>query len=208
MDCADWVKMFSDGSVGLAALATAWVARKGVDAWSRELRGRAQFEAAKSLFKAVLKLRDSLQAARSPFISAAEFPEAYRAAGLRPDAKTEFEGFAHVFNTRWAPVWEAYREVEAQTLEAEALWGAKVRTKVDEVKGVIRTANAAVKAYMANVSADGDHFKTNQPFGQKVNAEAFGSDADEENALNKRLRAAVKAVEDELQPHLRRDKSD
>ncbi len=205
MECSDWVKMFSDGSLGLAALATAWVARKGVDAWSRELRGRAQFEAARSLFKVVLKLRDALQSARSPFIMAGEFTEAYQAAGLRPDTKTSVEGYAHVFNTRWAPVWEAYREVEAQTLEAEALWGAKVRGKVDEVKAVVRVANAAVHAYMDNLKADGDHFRTNPDFGQKMNAEAFGSDTDEDNAMNKRLRAAVKAVEDELRPQLSRD---
>lgn len=208
MDCADWVKMFSDGSVGLAALATAWVARKGVDAWSRELRGRAQFEAARSLFKAVLKLRDALQAARSPFISAAEFPDAYRAAGLNPDAKTEADGYAHVLNARWAPVWEAYREVETQALEAEALWGADVRGKVDAVKAVVRTVNAAIHAFMRNLQTGGEDFKANPPFGQKVRSEVFGSDSDDESELNKRLRTAVQAVEEEMRPHLRRDKAD
>lgn len=204
MECADLVKLFSDGAVGVAALATAWIARKGVDAWSRELRGRAQFEVARSLFKAVLRLRDALQAARSPFIAAAEFPEAYQKAGLNPDSKTEVDGYAHVLNVRWAPVWEAYREVETQALEAEALWGADVRGKVDAVKAVVRTVNAAVHAFMRNLQTGGEDFKANPPFGQKVRSEVFGSDSDDESELNKRLRAAVKAVEDELQPHLRR----
>lgn len=200
----DWVKIFSDGSIGIAALATAWIARQGVDAWSRELRGRAQFEVARSLFKSVLRLRDVLQAARSPFIAASEFPETYARAGLKPDAKTEEDAYAHIFNTRWAPVWEAYREVETQALEAEALWGTSVRGKVDDVKAVVRTVNAAIHAYMRNLRSDGEDFKANPPFGQKVRSEVFGSDSDDESEVSKRLRAAISAVEKELQPHLRR----
>lgn len=205
MDWAEAFKMFSDGAVGLAALGTAWMARKGVDAWSRELRGRAQFETARALFRSVLRLRDALQAARSPYILNEEFPDAYRAAGPQRDAATVVDGYAHMFNTRWTPVWAAYSDVEAQALEAEALWGAKARKKAEEVRAVVRLANTAVHAYLDNLRADNAHFNDNPEFARKVRSEAFASHTDEDNALNKQLRDAVKAVEDELQPHLRRD---
>jgi len=205
MDWADWIKVVSDGAVGLAALGTAWVASKGVDAWSRELRGRAQFETARALFRSVLKLRDALQAARSPYILNEEFSEAYRAAGSKRDTATVVDGYAHMFSTRWAPVWEAYSGVEAQALEAEALWGAKTRSKADDVRAVVRLASSAVHAYLDNLRADNGHFESNPEFERKVRSEVFATHPDDDNALSKRLRDAVKAVEDELQPHLRRD---
>lgn len=207
MDWAEAFKMFSDGAVGLAALGTAWMARKGVDAWSRELRGRAQFETARALLRSVLRLRDALQAARSPYILFEEFSEAYRVAGSKRDAATVVDGYLHMFNSRWAPVWEAYSDVQAQALEAEALWGAKVRSKAEDVRTVVRLANSAVHAYLDNLRADNAHFNDNPEFGQKVRSEALASHADEDNALNRQLRDAVKAVEDELQPHLRREKA-
>lgn len=52
--------------LGNAAAATATVAVIGIKNWSREIKGKAEFEIVRNLIRATYKLRDELQICRSP----------------------------------------------------------------------------------------------------------------------------------------------
>ena len=127
MPIEELVKAASDVVVALAAAVTASAAIYGVRSWARELHGRARFEVARSLAKATYRLRDAIQTARTPMIRGSEFPEDYRSSmGRKVKPEVEAQDYAHVFAARWEPLYAAYQDFDAQTLEAEALWGTAI----------------------------------------------------------------------------------
>ncbi|QPB83540.1 hypothetical protein CWC22_011300 [Pseudoalteromonas rubra] len=106
-----------------AAITTATVAILGLKSWSRELKGKAEFEVGRALILATYKLRDELKYARSPWICGYEFPEDYPRNSDEITAEIEANAHAHIYSKRWKPVAEAIQEFETQALEGEALWG-------------------------------------------------------------------------------------
>lgn len=81
---------------------------KGLEKWRQELEGKAHFEMARALARATYRMRDEIQSFRSPFYSAQEFPEGYTgSAGITVDEETK--AWAHIYRSRWAPVWSALR---------------------------------------------------------------------------------------------------
>jgi len=205
MSTAEILKTVSDIAVAIAAAVTACVAIYGIRSWARELHGRARFEVARSLAKAMYKLRDAIRVARTPMIVASEFPEGYRKSiGGKADLEVEAKAYSHVFSTRWEPIWTAYQEFDAQTLEAEALWGSAIRLKTDELRSLVRKLRAAMEAFVSNASSGGEDFRSDRDFGRQTRTEVFATTSDDSNELSKSISAAVKSVEKELLPHLRR----
>jgi hypothetical protein len=103
-----------------AAIITAMVAIKGLRSWSRELRGKADFELARNLIRSTYKLRDELSYCRSPLKLINELPEGYDPTKRSPSG--EAEAYAYFYANRFKPVAVAYQEFETQALEAEALY--------------------------------------------------------------------------------------
>lgn len=205
MSTAELIKTVSDVVVALAAAVTACVAIYGVRSWARELHGRARFEVARSLAKAMYKLRDAIRVARTPLIASSEFPEGYRSSiGGKADPEVEAKAYGHVFSARWEPIWSAYQEFDAQTLEAEALWGSAIRTKTDNLRALVRKLRAAMEAFVSNASSGGEDFRSDQAFGKQIRSEVFATSSDDKNEFSKSVAAAVESVEKELLPHLRR----
>jgi hypothetical protein len=198
-------KTVADIAVAVAAAVTAGVAVYGVKSWARELHGRARFEVARSLAKATYKLRDAIRVARTPLIVAGEFPEDYRSSlGGKADPEVEARAYAHVFSARWEPIAAAYQEFDAQTLEAEALWGEPVRSKTNELRVLLQKLRAAMEAFVANSSSGGEDFRADREFGKQIRSEVFATTSDDKNEFSKSVAAAVKSIEHELLPHLRR----
>ena len=151
-------------------------------------------------------MRDEIQLARSPLIRGNEFPEGYRNnLGLtKRDPENEANAYAYVYANRMKTVWEALQDFDAQSLEAEALWGTTIRTCTNELRTILQTLNAAQEAFIANVKAGGADFKMDQDFGKKIRSEISSSPTSLENPLNISLNAAIRSLENALRPHLRR----
>lgn len=203
MSCAETVSAVSDAILALAGVVTAGVAIYGVKSWARELRGRATFDVARSLARATYKLRESIRQARSPLIRAHEFPEDYDRAANKRSAESEGRAYAHIFTKRLAPVWTAYEEFDAQTLEAEALWGSAIREKTDQLRALVRKLSAAAEAYIDNEASGEENFSSDRDFGRQIRSEVFASPSQKDNELTNSIAAAVAAIENELRPHLR-----
>jgi hypothetical protein len=152
-----------DFIVAIAAIVTATVAVVGLSKWRQELRGRADFETARALIRAVYKPRDEIESARGRLTSSAEFPEGYDNVTERNSEKRA-DAWNHFFLNRWKPVAGALREVEAQGLEAEALWGAEIRELILRVRRCAHTLLVAMQSMIDNEKAGGDHFKHDQGF--------------------------------------------
>lgn len=101
-------------------------------------------------------------------------------------------------------MWRALEEFDAQSLEAEALWGQPIRECTEQLRTVLRTLNAALQAYVANERSGGEDFKMDKDFGKQIRSQVSSSPTNDENRLNVELSSAIKSIEDVLRPHLRR----
>ena len=193
-----------DITLAIAGAVTASVAVVGLQNWNRELRGRAAFEVARSLARATYKLRDELGNCRMPVIWAHEFPEGYKNAGINRSAQHEAEGYAHVYSNRLAPVIAALQEFDTQTLEAEALWGADIRSITERLRKCVWELRAAIEANISNIQGGGEDFTSDREFGKMIRAAVSAGPNDSSNQLSTRISAAVGEMEDALRPHLRK----
>lgn len=204
MTPAEIIAAAKDIVLAIAAAVTASVAVRGLSTWNRELKGKAAFDVARALAKSAYKLRDELQSCRSPLIRSAEFPAEHHASGSKRTPEQEAQAYAHVYSNRWSPVWGALQKFDTHTLEAEALWGAGVREKTDQLRKVVREVNVAIEAVIANASSGGEDFSTDREFGKQMRSTVAAVPGDEKNEVNAKLAAAIRGVEDELRPHLQR----
>ena len=72
---AYWLSALKDLAVAGAAVATAFFAYKGLSAWRSELKGKAEYQIAKDVLRAVYKVRDAFMVVRNPAIWQAEYPD-------------------------------------------------------------------------------------------------------------------------------------
>jgi hypothetical protein len=204
MNVPEIIAVVKDVFLAIAGATTATVAVIGLNNWNRELRGKATFDVARGLAKATYKLRDELMTCRSPLIRGTEFPDEYNLAGARKTPEQEAQAYAHMYSNRWGPVWSALQEFDTHTLEAEALWGSVIRTKTDELRKGVRELNIAIEAVVANAASGGEDFSADREFGRKMRSTVAAPPGDAKNELTRKLEAAIRGIEDELRPHLKR----
>ena len=193
-----------DVVLALAAIATVIVAFKGLNTWRRQLHGAAHFEAARGLAKAAYKVREKLQASRSPLLSAHEFPPEHHDSAARRSPEQEAKGYAYVYSNRWAPVGEAMQEFDASVLEADVLWGKPVRDTSDRLRQVVREVNVAVDALIANAASRGEDFSSDKEFGKRMRSTVSALPTDSKNEINGKLAASTQTLDELIRPHLQR----
>lgn len=205
----EWIAPAKDAVVGIAALITAFVAVLGVQSWRRELRGRAEFDIARSLLMSTYKVREALRASRSPMIIGSEFPQPYQERYF--DKKTEreeAEAYAHVYMNRLRPVFEALQEFDARRLEAEVLWGQDVRTVTDRVRQCVFELQAAVEAVVDDKMSGGTDFKNDREFAKKVRGEISWSPSESANEFSREIASSIAGVESIVRPHMKQGRRD
>jgi len=201
----EYITAIKDTCLSVAAIITVLVAISGLKSWKKELRGKADFEVARGLIRATYKLRDEITYSRSPFTSVNEFPEDYDP--LNKSAEKKAEAWAYIFMNRWKPITDAIQEFEAQTLEAEALWGKDIKDIAFELRRCSQTLRIAMEAMVSNMASDNEDFKSDKDFCQKIKSEVWqgwgGSKGKDE--LGDEIKIAVENIEKELRPHLKRN---
>jgi len=196
--------IIKDVIVSIAAIVTASIAVFGITSWRRELRGKSDFDAARRLMKSTYMLRDSITAARDPLISGYEFPEGYDGDAFgNATAEDKAKAYFHVFNNRWKPIIEALQEFDTATLEAEAIWGAGIKVKTNTFRKTLSKLQAAKQMHVQNMLRDNNYLDDNMA--QTIHRDLFDTvRMGEENELSNDIDAAIKAIENETQPHLKR----
>jgi hypothetical protein len=201
-DFATGLAAVKDFLVAIAAIVTAVVAIVGLTKWREELRGKADFEVARALIRATYKMRDYIGSARAHLTSSAEFPAGYDSSTA--NATKRAEAWQHFFWNRWKHVAEALREVEAEALEAEALWGPEIREPILRVRRCAHTLFVAMQTMIENEASGNEHFEHDRDFGVRTRSTAFGSMDDDKNQFSRELAGAVTALEAAVRPHMKR----
>lgn len=194
------ITIIKDIFISIAAVTTAYVAYTGLEKWKKELNGKANFDTARALIRATYKLRDEIEYSRSPFIPVGEFPKDYDP--IHKTDETKGDAFAYVYRKRWEPIVEAMQDYDAYVLEAEALWGAKIKEKTDVLRSCIIELRAAMDAVIYNEYSGGEDFKDRE-FGKDIRAKVSNTHKDK-NELTLKIIAAIKGIEGEVSPHINR----
>ncbi|MFT6910353.1 MAG: hypothetical protein ACJAS1_007081 [Oleiphilaceae bacterium] len=195
--------IIKDIALSLAAITTATVAILGLKSWSRELKGKAEFEVGRALILTTYKLRDELKYTRSPWLAGHEFPDDYPISSKDRTPEIEANAYAYVYANRWKPVAEAIQSFETQALEGEALWGKPMREKTNEMKQCARNLQVSIDAFIHNKSEGGESFRSDREFGKSIQSDVWAGN-DKENKLTIQITNAVEALEEEIRPHLKR----
>ena len=113
---ADWI-------VAIAASATVAIAGLGLFLWKRQLRGRAEYEAAMSVLESAYGVLDGIKHVRRPMISMGEYLTSAEAREIEYDPKKldQLNGF--VYEDRWVVLSAAIDRFDTARRRGQVLWG-------------------------------------------------------------------------------------
>lgn len=170
----DWpgtMSFIKDLIVAVAAIVTASAAWLGVSKWRAEESGKADFDLARRLGRAIFRFRDAMASARRPLTGNSEFPD-----GKQPIAGSganEASAYAHLFSGRFKLVQESALEVLALRNEAEALWDKEIVEKLRKLINQAVRLRVAMNAFVSDKRSFGASFKHNEDFGNVIEARVF-----------------------------------
>ena len=199
MAWADVITIIKDVVISGAAIATAYAAVTGLNKWSSELKGKANFDVARDLLRAVYKIRNEVEFCRSPMIFAHEFPDWYRGSLGKHDDDEVGKAWGHAYRVRFVPVADAVSEFDLKTLEAEVLWGQQIKEKSQELRQLVRNLQVAMEAVVRDKYSGGEDFK-DRDFGKSMRSIVSSSTKGDEFGQN--VLAAFADLESAIRPHL------
>lgn len=106
-----WSEIGQNVTLSIAAIVTAYFGARGLTAWRHELSGRAKFDAARNILKALYEARDAANA----FLNS-----------LRPVTWTDFKEQ----NRCWILLHEKIRGLQSLSLDLEINFGVRMHEKV------------------------------------------------------------------------------
>ena len=198
----EWIAGVKDLATAMGVVVAAYVGIRGLSTWERQLKGNADFEAARALARATYKLRDQIRYCRAPMIWAYEFPADFDSL-RQPTASPEREkAWRHVYQARWDPVAERLLEFDLAGLEAESLWGADARTARDALRGCCAQLIAAIEHTVQRNGDTTPQALLDSEFEREMRQVV--SDTSPKNPFSIEIDAAIDRIDELLMPHLSR----
>lgn len=207
MSCADVTSAVSDVVVACAAVAATITAWRGLTTWRDQLRGTVEYELARRVLKGVYYVRDAVARVRDPFMFAAEMPEppVEKMASMSRE-QSRFHGISEAYQARWKQVIEARRNLDADLLEAEVVWGRDLKTRVDAVRKLEHELFIAVRHHLQLQNPD-ERIETREAvekISRKLRDVLYEGGDGETDPFADDYSGSVAEVENYLRPHLRR----
>jgi hypothetical protein len=191
------IDLTKDVALAVGALTVAGVAVLGFVNWRRDCKARTESEIIRALLHSVYQLKDEIGVCRFPFVTHDEFPREY-VGSPKSTAEDEGRALAYVYKNRWKSVRSALQEFDVRALQAEAIWGDELRTKMDKLRGCVETLNAAIGAVVADKVSGGRNFQSDEALGHDMQTKVSVSSSDRDNALSNAIEASIKDIEDFL----------
>jgi len=136
----DVVPVMKDVILAGAAIVGACVAIRGLSTWNRQLKGSTEYDLARRLLKLIYRLRDAINQVRSSLMWAYEMPVPFEEEAQRMSSEQKHYyglsrayqdyGLSRAYQARWQKVADIWSEIQAELLEAEALWGSEYKTNL------------------------------------------------------------------------------
>ncbi|HFQ5448000.1 TPA: hypothetical protein ACGUXV_004392, partial [Vibrio vulnificus] len=200
LDTTEIISSISDILVAMSTFGTFGVALYGVRSWSRELKGKANFEISRKLLEAVYRYRDSVQGARSLYISGTL--DEFR------DKERKVEVLTSHFDNRWKPVSESTQALLSISIEAEVLLGNEVKELIDTLKyisGDLRFSMDVFIDFEVNSKAEMVAFYEDSPEAWNQLQSKIVREPDGKDSMSTEIEDTIKKLENLLKVHLKRN---
>ena len=188
----------------MSTFGTFGVALYGVRSWSRELKGKANFEISRKLLEAVYRYRDSVQRARSSYI----FGTLDELDEINRDKERKVEVLISHFDNRWKPVSESTQTLLSISIEAEVLLGSEVKQLIDTLKyisGDLRFSMDVFIDFEVNRKAEMVAFYEDFPEVWKQLQSKMVREPDGKDSMSTEIEDTIKKLENLLKVHLKRN---
>ncbi|MFM2656616.1 MULTISPECIES: hypothetical protein [Vibrio] len=198
MNTLDIVAITKDIIVSICALGSLGLAIYGVNNWLREMKGKTNFEAAKTLMISTYRFRDSVADARRIIIDYSNLKD------MQP-SDTEKEWIA-LFDRRWQPVATALQEFSAQSIEAEVLFGSEVKDLLEQIKLIglhLKQGMLSTIEYHTNPTVDLIEFYAKNPEVLQQLRDTVVAHPNNKDAFSQDINRTVKELERLLKNHLK-----
>lgn len=186
------ISKIADVAVACAALGTFTVALVGLKSWRREMTGRTEYDLARRVLRACLKVRDAFWYVRNPL------------SWIPREASLTREGVAKhsidEFHTRWTVPSSAMEGLEVELLEAEVIWGSLLANSRINMRKCIGHLQMSVEEYIENLRSGDQQLTQAEHKRLRKDVYAVPGSADE---LSSEMRDIISEFEGHLRPRLK-----
>jgi hypothetical protein len=200
-----YVTLIKDIVTGLSALTAAIIAIVGLQAWKKQLMGKTEYELAQKYLRAVYKIREALAWVRNPYQGPTEIAQAMTEAKFEnisiSNPSFPVKSTIAVYQKRFQKVTEAFLDLDAIMLEAEALWGEGVREHIKSLQKHSYKLFIVVQAYISDM-------ERNAPYNAEKDKERMATmyaitDGSGEDTFTNEVKETIKKIESYLKPRLK-----
>lgn len=203
-----YISVFKDIVTAAAASIAAIVAVKGLQAWSKQLKGKTEYELARRLLRAVYRVRDAIRAVRNPVQTSEETAAAFKESNEIPtatllNADLNFKINEAVYQLRWRRVQEAMTDLQVEMLEAEVSWGKEVKLKTDPLHICTRKLYISTRRHLRSLNPRlVEQLDPNAR--EALDHIIFELDAEgSDETFSNEIRNSIETIEEFLKPHLK-----
>jgi hypothetical protein len=187
--------LIKDIALTLAAFTAMFVALYGLNKWKTEHKGKAYFDAAKTLLSSVYSVRNNFEIVRSRWIDASELPEDYTS---KNSAEDKANANWYVYKNRLEPLTKAMNELDVALIEGEVLWGFKVKDQGQKINSsfnrLVRSIKDVFREEFKGISDPRD--EQTRKYRKDIAASR-----DSEDELSKQIQSSVEYFEILLRPY-------
>jgi len=198
---AETIAIVKDVILSGVAIVAAYVGLRGLGTWRRQLRGNTEYQLAKSMLASVYELREAIASVRHPFMQYSRDPELPQETLKElSQREREWHALAQAYQRRWDPVPEAKAKLDANLLEAEAVWGQEIRAKVNPLNGLIGELVFAIQDHLEARNPNGDYESPGAELVKKRRETLSG--LGEADRFKQQVDEVIRGIENDLRPHI------
>ncbi len=150
-----WLEIAKDIAVCLAATIGAVAAILGLNTWKRQNKGQLNQDLSRRILVGLFKYRDSVYGVRYPAMWSHEMPipPDDESKSMNPD-QIRFYGVAKAYQGRWDKVSAQRASLYADLIEAEAIWGERLRELFKVLFSLEHELFMSIKIYLETTNPD------------------------------------------------------
>lgn len=137
---------------GVAVVVAYCFGRAGLHTWRRQLRGSADHDLARRLLIEIYKYRDEIKRARYPAIFKFETLPFEGEVESKDSKQATYDGKARAYRRRLIAIEDTRNLLQATMLEAEAIWGNKIKELMAHVFKLEREFVIYVQLYLDSIN--------------------------------------------------------
>lgn len=202
---SNYVSVTKDIVLTIAGGIGAYVALKGLNTWNRQLKGGVEYELTRRLLKLTYRLRDAIRNVRNPAMFGGEmpYPSSDEAKEMSRD-QINYYGMSKAYQNRWDKVTQVSSDLQAELLEAEALWGADVHKQFEHLFKLRHELWMAVHFHLMAINPEQQNV-TREAMNRILKREIlYDLSGENEDEFSSEIAKAITPIETFLKPYLKK----